>query len=115
VVETRINSILGIENPDVESVITNVGFGAGAGFFDQSIASNKGKVDSEFVERKDRKGVSTIVYLDSCGEQVKDIPGTQISVEKNKMGPPTGKRSISKYQEENLDELSQQPMLFRNI
>lgn len=104
-VETRINSILGIENPDVESVITNVGFGAGAGFFDQSIASNKGKVTVNFVERKDRKGVSTIVYLDQLREQVKDIPGTQISVEKNKMGPPTGKPINIEISGENLDEL----------
>jgi len=104
-VETRINNILGEGNPDVESVITNVGFGAGAGFFDQSIASNKGKVTVNFVERKDRTGSSTIVYLDELRDKVKNIPGAQISVEKNKMGPPTGKPINIEIAGENLDEL----------
>ncbi|MBE0646929.1 MAG: efflux RND transporter permease subunit [Bacteroidales bacterium] len=104
-VESRINNVLGEENPDVESVITNVGFGAGAGFFDQSISSNKGKVTVNFVENKDRHGISTIVYLDQLREKVKDIPGAQISVEKNKMGPPTGKPINIEISGENLDEL----------
>lgn len=104
-VESRINRILGEGNPDVESVITNVGFGAGAGFFDQSISSNKGKVTVNFVERKDRTGNSTTVYLDELREKVKDIPGVQVSVEKNKMGPPTGKPINIEISGENLDEL----------
>ncbi|MBN1198800.1 MAG: efflux RND transporter permease subunit [Bacteroidales bacterium] len=104
-VESKINSILGEGNRDVESVITNVGFGAGAGFFDQSISSNKGKVTVNFVERKDRTGNSTTIYLDELRENVKDIPGVQVSVEKNKMGPPTGKPINIEISGENLAEL----------
>jgi len=104
-IEDRIGNVLGEGNPDVESVITNVGFGAGAGFFDQSISSNKGKVTVNFVERKARMGPSTIVYLDKLRENVKNIPGAQISVEKNKMGPPTGKPINIEISGENLDEL----------
>ena len=104
-VENRINNVLGEKNPDVESVITNVGFGAGAGFFDQSVASNKGKVTVNFVERKERSGASTTKYLDDLRDDVKNIPGAQISVEKNRMGPPTGKPINIEISGESLDEL----------
>jgi len=113
-IETRINNILGEENPDVESVITNVGFGAGAGFFDQSIASNKGKVTVNFVERKARTGSSTTIYLDELRDKVKNIPGAQVSVEKNKMGPPTGKPINIEISGENLDELISTATAFQN-
>ncbi|MFH1161029.1 MAG: efflux RND transporter permease subunit [bacterium] len=104
-VETRIYDVLGKENHDVESVITNVGFGAGAGFFDRSVSSNKGKVTVNFIERKDRVEGSTTSYLDAIREGVKDIPGAKISVEKNRMGPPTGKPVNIEIAGENLDEL----------
>ena len=104
-VEKRINDVLGEDNPVVESVIANVGFGAGQGFFDQSVSSNKGKVTVNFVESKDRGGVSTTTYLDQIRERAKNIPGAQISVEKNHMGPPTGKPINIEISGENLDEL----------
>jgi len=113
-VERRINNVLGDENPDVESVITNVGFGAGEGFFDQSVASNKGKITVNFVERKDRTGVSTTRYLDNLRNMVKDIPGAQISVEKNRMGPPTGKPINIEITGENLEELITTAGAFQN-
>ena len=114
-VENRINIVLGEENPDVESIITNVGFGAGQGFFDQSVASNKGKVTVNFVESKDRVGVSTINYLDQIRDRVKHIPGAQISVEKNHMGPPTGKPINIEISGENLDELITTANAFQNF
>ncbi len=113
-IEDRIGNVLGEGNPDVESVITNVGFGAGAGFFDQSISSNKGKVTVNFVERKVRMGPSTTVYLDKLRESVKNIPGAQISVEKNKMGPPTGKPVNIEISGENLNELIATAEAFQN-
>jgi len=114
-VENRINIVLGEENPDVESIITNVGFGAGQGFFDQSVASNKGKVTVNFVESKDRVGVSTINYLDQIRDRVKHIPGAQISVEKNHMGPPTGRPVNIEISGENLDELITTANAFQNF
>jgi len=98
----------------VESVITNVGFGAGTGFFDRSVASNKGKVTVNFVERKDRSGFSTTRYLDAIRQNVRDIPGARISVEKNHMGPPTGKPVNIEIAGENLDELIVAAQAFQN-
>lgn len=113
-VENRIYSVLGAGNRDVESVITNVGFGAGTGFFDRSVASNKGKVTVNFVERKDRSGFSTTRYLDAIRQNVRDIPGARISVEKNHMGPPTGKPVNIEIAGENLDELIVAAQAFQN-
>ncbi|MCX6252546.1 MAG: efflux RND transporter permease subunit [Bacteroidetes bacterium] len=105
IVEKRIGTVLGENNPVVESIITNVGFGAGESIFDRSVSSNKGKVTVNFIESKYRHGVSTTQYLDKIRKLVKNIPGTQISVDKNKMGPPTGKPVNIEVTGENLDDL----------
>ena len=105
VVEKRVSLAVGKNNPLVESVVTNVGFGAGEGIFDRTAASNKAKLTINFIESRYRKGQKTSVYLDKMREFLKDIPGTQISVEKNKMGPPTGKPVNIEVTGENLDEL----------
>ena len=47
-VERKVHSILGEKNPIVESVITNVGLGAGESMFDRSVSSNKGKITVNF-------------------------------------------------------------------
>ena len=105
-VETRVNQVLGHNNPIVESIISNVGSGAGEGtLFDRSAASNKGKVAINFVEYKFRHGESTSQFMTKIRDAVKDIPGAQISVEKNKMGPPTGKPINIEVSAENIGEL----------
>jgi multidrug efflux pump len=104
-VEKSVSEALGKNNPLVESVVANVGFGAGEGIFDRTTASNKGKVTINFVESRYRHGQKTSPYLDSIRKFVKSIPGAEISVEKNKMGPPTGKPVNIEVSGENLDEL----------
>ena len=105
VVEKRIMKVLGEKNPLVESVVTNVALGAGSGFFDRSISSNKGKVTVNFIESKFRKGFNTNKYLDTIRMALRGISGTEIVVEKNKMGPPTGKPINIEISSENLPEL----------
>jgi multidrug efflux pump subunit AcrB len=105
IVERKTYAILGQHNPVVESVITNVGFGASDNIFDRSTSPNKGKVAVNFVESKYRHGVLTSDYLDKFRATFKDIPGAQISVEKNRMGPPTGKPINIEISGENLDDL----------
>jgi multidrug efflux pump subunit AcrB len=104
-VENRVTSVLGSKNPVVESIITNVGFGAGDNMFDRSVSSNKGKVTVNFTESKFRKGVSTQEIMDKIRANLKNIPGATISVEKNKMGPPTGKPINIEITGENMDDL----------
>lgn len=79
-------------NPIVESIISNVGKGAGeqAGF-EATNTPNKGKVTVAFVEFAKRNGQSTADYLDAIRNEVKGIPGAQITVDQEKGGPPVGK------------------------
>ncbi|MDP4281578.1 MAG: efflux RND transporter permease subunit [Bacteroidota bacterium] len=103
--EQKIYAVIGKSNPIVESVVTNVGFGAGSDIWDRTVSSNKGKVTINFVESKFRHGESTTHYMDAIRNAVKDIPGVQITVEKNRMGPPTGKPVSIEITSENIDDL----------
>jgi multidrug efflux pump subunit AcrB len=114
-VEQRIYRVIGKDNPLVESVITNVGFGAGDGMFDRSVSSNKGKVTVNFIESKYRLGASSNVIMDSVREALKGIPGAQISVGKNRMGPPTGKPINIEISGENINELLTTSLQFKSF
>jgi multidrug efflux pump len=92
IAEKRIMSVIGENNPIVESVVTNVAFLASDNNFDNSSkSSNLAKIAVNFVEFKYRKGQSTGAYMNEMREALKDIPGAEIVVDKTKMGPPTGK------------------------
>jgi len=115
IVEGRINGVLGKNNPNVESVISNVAFSAGEGMFDRSASSEKGKVTINFVEYKNRQhGINTTDYLDEFRKAVKGIPGAEIVVEKNRMGPPTGKPINIEITGENLEDLIADAEAFQN-
>jgi multidrug efflux pump subunit AcrB len=105
IVEKRVSQALGDKNPVVESIIANVGLNAGDGMFDRSVSSSKGKVTVNFIESRFRKGVSTQDYMNKIRANLKNIPGATISVEKNKMGPPTGKPINIEVTGENMDDL----------
>jgi multidrug efflux pump subunit AcrB len=92
ILEKRVYSVIGENNTDVESVISNVAVGAGdPSDFNRATSSNKGKVTVAFKEFKYRKGPSTTKYLDEIREKMKGIPGAKITVDQERNGPPTGK------------------------
>ncbi|MDP4210638.1 MAG: efflux RND transporter permease subunit [Bacteroidota bacterium] len=106
VVEKRIMKVLGSDNQIVESVISNVALGASDSHFDSgSKTSNKAKVTVNFVEFAKRKGEKTSPYMNRIRDAVKDIPGAEISVDKEKNGPPTGKPINIEMTGDNLEEL----------
>jgi multidrug efflux pump subunit AcrB len=107
IAEHRIMSVLGEKNPIVESVVTNVAFLASDNNFDNSSkSSNLAKIAVNFVEYKYRHGKSTSVYMNKMREELKDIPGAEIVVDKIKMGPPTGKPINVEIAGEDLVELA---------
>lgn len=92
--EKRVYKVIGRNNPDVESVITNVAIGAGdpteataAG----TSQSHLGKVGVAFKELSEQKGQPTHIYMDQIREAVKGIPGAEVSVDQEASGPPQGK------------------------
>jgi len=91
-VERRIFEVIGENNPDVESVVANVAVNAGSDMFDRTAQEKLAKVTVSFVEYKYRTGEkSTLDYLDEVREKVQGIPGAQIEVDRDAMGPPPGK------------------------
>ncbi len=92
IMEDKVIETLGVDNPIVESVISNVAMGASEDQFDRSATSNKGKVGIAFVEYGKRNGVSTKAYMDDIRNATKGlIPGAEIVVDQEQGGPPAPK------------------------
>jgi multidrug efflux pump subunit AcrB len=94
IIEDRVYKVIGNNNPDVTSVISNVGLGAGDPQNPDKVPTpNKSKVTVAFKKYAARKNPHTIIWLDSVQKEFKKlgIPGAEISVEPERNGPPTGK------------------------
>jgi multidrug efflux pump subunit AcrB len=90
-IEDRVFSVIGEDNPLVESVITNVAVGANEAQDDRATYSHKAKVGVAFVEFSKRNGASTTEVMDQLREAVRGIPGVVVSVDQEQSGPPTAK------------------------
>ena len=115
VLERQVFDIVGTDNPDVESIITNVAEGAGEDIFDRATLSHLAKITVSFVEYKFRAGEPTSVYLQRMRDEVKSIPGAEIVIGKDESGPPTGKPiniEISGEEYETLIALEEQTLDF---
>ncbi|WP_143960499.1 efflux RND transporter permease subunit [Litoribacter populi] len=90
----------------IESVITQVGEGAGD---DQgpSMAStpHKAKITIGFVEYQFRNGVNTNTIMEEIRDLAEGYPGVQITVDKQRNGPPVGRPINIETSGENLDDL----------
>ncbi len=90
-VEEKVFSIVGEDNPIVKSVNSNVGIGtADPHNPDQTVQAQKGKVTVSFVPYKERNGESTFAILNSLRESIKGLPGTDMRVDREQFGPPVG-------------------------
>lgn len=105
IVEDRVFKIIGDDNPDVEYVVSNVALGAGESFFENAQQPKLGKITIGFVEYKFRVGESTSNYLDRLRRELKGVPAATIVVNKEAMGPPTGKPINIECRGEDIDEL----------
>jgi multidrug efflux pump subunit AcrB len=116
VVEQRVYKAIGNVNPDVESVVSNITIGAEEdGFTTSGTPFNRGKVTINFVEHKYRKtGVSTTEYMERIRKEATNIPGAEITVDKEQNGPPTGKPINIEVTNENLETLIADANAFKN-
>jgi len=94
-IEDKVMEIVKPYGSIVESVVANVGQGTAdpndSGAFGQSDTPNKARITTNFVEFKDRNGISTTKILDEIREAMKGHPGVTLTVDKDAAGPPTGK------------------------
>lgn len=94
IIEERVYEVIGHNNPNVKSVISNVGLNAGDPMNPDRVPTPyKSKVSVAFVTFSEReKGFSTAKCLDDIRNKFETgIPGAVITVDKEKAGPPTGK------------------------
>lgn len=105
IVEEKVYSVIGENNPIVESVITNVAIGANESQDDRSPYSHKAKVGVAFVEYAQRNGQSTADYLEKIREATKGIPGVEIAVDQEQSGPPTAKPITIEISGEKFEDL----------
>lgn len=90
-VEKNVFDVLGENNPDVESVVSNVAVNAGSGMFERFPQDKLAKVTVTFVEYKFRTGDKpTQAYLGELRNAVSGIPGAEIRIDRDAMGPPSG-------------------------
>lgn len=115
-IEKKVYKIIGDNNPDVGSVITNVGIGAGDPFNpDRAVTPHKAKITVNFVEFHKRKGQKTSKYLNDLRTEIKDLPGIKIKIDKERGGPPTGKPINVEIFGDNFDELMKIEKQFREL
>ncbi|MBP6456102.1 MAG: efflux RND transporter permease subunit [Chitinophagaceae bacterium] len=111
-IETKVYATLNIIpeknqfNPMVSSVISNVKVGA----TDQQSGEigdypNRGKITVAFVKFEERHGKSSLALLEKIRENVKNVPGTKITVDQESGGPPTAKPILIELTGENLDSI----------
>lgn len=104
--EDKVYKVIGHNNPVVNSVITNVAIGAtDPSDMDNGTYSNKSKITVAFVDFSERKGISTVKYLDSIQKAVQGIPGAEIAVDQEKAGPSNGKPVNIEVRGDDYDEI----------
>lgn len=92
--ENNIFQLLKPYDKVVESVLTNVGSGSqgDSDHFAVGETPNKGRITVTFLDYEDRHGTNTSEIMKMLGDNIiGKYPGSKISIEKNQMGPPTGK------------------------
>lgn len=105
-VEKKVYSVIGENNPIVESMISNVTIGVtDPADGDQNSYPNKGKIAINFVKFEQRKGESTSEYLGKLQSLKWDLPGAEINVNKEQNGPPQAKPISIEISGDNFDEL----------
>jgi multidrug efflux pump subunit AcrB len=116
-VEKRIFKVINIEEKAylearhdslniVESVVANVAKNVSESHFDFGGSTpHMGKVTVNFVEFSERHGVNTNDYMTKIRDAVSDIAGAQITVDKPKGGPPTGKPINIEVTSDDMQEL----------
>lgn len=104
-VEKRVYKVIGRNNPDVESVVSNVAANAGSERFERFTQAKLAKVTISFVEYKYRTGKRTGAYMKGLRKELKGIPGAEIRIDREAMGPPTGKPINIEISGDDIDEL----------
>ena len=93
--EDDIFRVIGDHRNLLKSVVSIVGKGAvgeNEGFSGKSGGPNRGLITISFIDYEFRGGVSTSIFLKSLADElINKYPGVDVTVDRQSMGPPTGK------------------------
>jgi multidrug efflux pump len=90
----------------INSVISNVGKNAGDPFNpDRSATPQKSKITVAFVKKEERGEISSVKLLEEMRKALQGIPGSEISVQRENNGPPTGKPISVEIAGDDFDKL----------
>lgn len=108
--EEKVNNALkdkdGKRSPVVKSVISNVTVGAvDPNSGEVGDFPNKGKITVAYVKFSERRGESTVKYMERIREAVKGVPGAEVTVDKEQGGPPLPKPIVIEITGDDLDSL----------
>ena len=105
-VEAKVYSVIEENDPVVESMITNVTIGVtDPRDGDQNSYPNRGKIAINFVDFEKREGKSTSEYLKRLQTLKWDLPGAEITVNKEQAGPPQAKPISIEITGDDFDDL----------
>jgi len=105
-VEKKVNVIIEKDAEIVSSVITNITIGVtDPQDEDQSSYPNRGKIAVNFVEFADRKGKSSMTILKELQAVKWNIPGAEITCNKENSGPPVSKPINIEIRGDKFEEL----------
>ncbi len=93
ILEKKIEEVIGKDNPNVESIITNIGLNAGDPQNPDRVPTpHKVRITVAFVKFSERKNFSTRKTLEAIRLKFENEPisGVIINVDKEPAGPPTG-------------------------
>lgn len=89
--EDKVFSVIGENNPIVESVISNVAVGATDPFGgERGTQAHLGRIQISFVEYEKRHGKKTSEIVNELRKTIKDIPGAEVSIAGEQNGPASG-------------------------
>ncbi|MFC1498424.1 efflux RND transporter permease subunit [Verrucomicrobiota bacterium] len=91
---------------DIEFILTTVGSGSGmGGIWGGGSGTHQGNIHVEFLDQDERK-TNTVELVGEIRTAIGKIPGAEVAVKKEEMGPPTGEAITIELSGEDFDVLS---------
>lgn len=103
----KINKVIEPYEEIVEAVLTQIGEDTSDPNTppEPGVTPNRARITVQFLEYKDRGGISTRTVLDEIRDEIKGYPGVTVTVSQNAGGPPAGKPINIEIKGEEIDSL----------
>lgn len=106
-IELKIEKAIQPDKEIVEAVVAQVGKGTSdpSAGPQVGVSPNKARITVSFIDFQLRNGKSTAMVMENIRKELKGIPGVNITVDKDPVGPPVGKPIQIEVSGDNFEEL----------